>query len=93
MISEWLKNETAANVERLMQYNQVSEDPIGGYGMKKRVQELITRLRMVDAEKLLKTHIPIAEIAKSLGYTTYNGFAAAFKKYYGVCPEEMRTKL
>lgn len=45
MITEWLKNETAANVERLMQYNQVSEDPIGGYGMKKRVQELITHLR------------------------------------------------
>ncbi len=45
MISEWLKNETAANVERLMVYNQVSEDPLGGYGMKKRVQELITRLR------------------------------------------------
>ena len=40
MISEWLKNETAANVERLMVYNQVSEDPLGGYGMKKRVQEL-----------------------------------------------------
>ena len=54
---------------------------------------LMTRLRMEDAKKLLLTDTPIAEIARSLGYTTYNGFAAAFKKYYGVCPEEMRSKL
>lgn len=45
MISEWLKNETASHVERLMQYNQVKKEPLGGYGMKKRVQELIQLLR------------------------------------------------
>ena len=53
--------------------------------------QLMTSLRMTDAKKLLQTDRSITDIAKSLGYTTYNGFAAAFKKYYGVCPEEMRS--
>ena len=52
--------------------------------------QLMTRLRMVDAKKLLQSDQTITEIAKSLGYTTYNGFAAAFKKYYGCAPETMR---
>lgn len=52
--------------------------------------QLMTRLRMVDAKKLLQSERTITEIAKSLGYTTYNGFAAAFKKYYGCAPESMR---
>lgn len=55
--------------------------------------QLMTSLRMADAKKLLQTDKSITDIAKSLGYTTYNGFAAAFKKYFGVCPEEMRKKL
>ena len=54
--------------------------------------QLMTSLRMADAKKLLKTEKTITEIAKSLGYTTYNGFAAAFKKYYGITPEEMRKE-
>ncbi|MBR2309504.1 MAG: helix-turn-helix transcriptional regulator [Oscillospiraceae bacterium] len=54
--------------------------------------QLMTRLRMADAEKLLKTDIPITQIAKSLGYTTYNGFAAAFKKHFGTTPEAMRKE-
>lgn len=55
--------------------------------------QLMTRLRMADAEKLLQTDISITDIGKNLGYTTYNGFAAAFKKHFGICPEEMRSKL
>jgi len=55
--------------------------------------QLMTRLRMADAEKMLKTDIPITEIAKSLGYTTYNGFAAAFKKHFGAAPEQMRREV
>lgn len=60
------------------------------YGMN--FSGLITRLRMVDAKKLLQTEKTITEIGRSLGYTTYNGFAAAFKKYYGVTPESMRKE-
>lgn len=60
------------------------------YGMN--FSQLITRLRMVDAKKLLQTDRTITEIGRSLGYTTYNGFAAAFKKYYGVTPESMRKE-
>jgi two-component system response regulator YesN len=70
---------------------QLSRIILRNYGTN--YSQLITRLRMADAEKMLKTDVPITEIAKSLGYTTYNGFAAAFKKYFGVCPEEMRSKL
>lgn len=45
MLSEWLKLEAAAGAEQLMRYNQVDRSPIGGYGMKRRVQELIRLLR------------------------------------------------
>lgn len=60
------------------------------YGMN--FSQLVTRLRMEDTKKLLQTDMTIAEIGRSLGYTTYNGFAAAFKKYYGVTPESMRKE-
>lgn len=54
--------------------------------------QLITALRMVDAKKLLKTDISITDISKILGYTTYNGFATAFKKYFGITPNQMRKE-
>ena len=60
------------------------------YGMN--YSQLITRLRMADAKKLLQSEMTITEIGRSLGYTTYNGFAVAFKKYYGVTPEWMRKE-
>lgn len=72
---------SAAQLSRIIQRN---------YGTN--YSQLMTRLRMADAEKMLKTNVPIAEIAKSLGYTTYNGFAAAFKKHFGTSPEQMRGK-
>ena len=52
--------------------------------------ELITALRMVEAKKLIKQNLSLAEIAKTIGYTTYNGFAAAFRRYYGMAPEKMK---
>lgn len=52
--------------------------------------DLITALRMNEAKKLIKQKISLAEIAKSLGYTTYNGFVAAFRRYYGMAPEKMK---
>lgn len=73
---------SAAQLSRIIQRN---------YGTN--YSQLMTRLRMADAEKMLQTQMPITEIAKNLGYTTYNGFAAAFKKHFGVCPEEMRSRL
>lgn len=73
---------SAAQLSRIIQRN---------YGTN--YSQLMTRLRMADAEKLLKTDLAIADIAKSLGYTTYNGFAAAFKKHFGTSPEGMRGKI
>jgi AraC-like DNA-binding protein len=51
---------------------------------------LITALRMTEAKKLLARDIPIYDIAKSLGFTTYNGFAVAFRRTFGESPETYR---
>lgn len=69
---------------------QLSRVILRNYGTN--YSQLMTKLRMADAQKLLQTDMSITDIAKNLGYTTYNGFAAAFKKYYGVSPEGMRGK-
>ena len=54
---------------------------------------LITALRMADAQKMLREGLSAAEIAKSVGYTTYNGFAAAFRRHFGTTPEKMRRQM
>ncbi|MBQ8605952.1 MAG: helix-turn-helix transcriptional regulator [Clostridia bacterium] len=55
--------------------------------------DLITTLRMNEAKRLMAGDKTITEIAKSLGYTTYNGFAAAFLKKYGVSPDTYRKEI
>ena len=74
-------NISVAQLSRIIQRN---------YGTN--YSQLMTRLRMADAQKLLKTDVLITDIAKSLGYTTYNGFAIAFKKHFGTTPEQMRKE-
>ena len=54
--------------------------------------QLITSLRMAEAKKLILQGKTGTDIAKSLGYTTYNGYVAAFKRQYGDCPENMRKR-
>lgn len=66
MISDWLKNETAGNVERLMQYNQVKGEPLGGYGMKKRVAELILLLRTAMYPSVYYDGVPDAKFLHAI---------------------------
>ena len=82
--------------EKLAKHLGISSAQLGriihrNYGMN--FTQLITRLRMVDAKKLLQTEKTITEIGRALGYTTYNGFATAFKNYYKITPEAMRKEL
>lgn len=53
---------------------------------------LIEAVRMERAELLLvSSDLPIARIAKSLGYAETAAFSRAFKRYTGMSPSEMRT--
>lgn len=61
------------------------------YGMN--YSSLITALRMTEAKKLLAQDTALCEIAKSLGFTTYNGFAAAFRRVFGKAPDDVRREL
>ncbi len=50
-------------------------------------QELVLKLKMEHARKLLKTEdLPISEIAQQLGYSSVPSFYRAYTKYYGVTP-------
>lgn len=58
------------------------------YGMS--YSDLILTLRMSHAKKLLDDGASAADIYKMVGYSSYNGFALAFKRYYKISPEQMR---
>lgn len=53
----------------------------------------ILRLRMERAALLLRTHpaAKISEIAEETGYVSARHFDTAFKKYYGITPNEYRA--
>jgi AraC-like DNA-binding protein len=54
---------------------------------------LILELRMTRAKKkILSSDDSFAEIAKSVGFDSYNGFAKAIKRYFGKTPEQIRKE-
>lgn len=61
------------------------------YGMS--YSDLILTMRMSHARKLIESGEPVADIAKMVGFSSYNGFALAFKRYYKMSPEKMRKEL
>ena len=61
------------------------------YGMS--YSDLILTLRMSHAKKLIDEGAAVADIYKMLGYSSYNGFALAFKRYYKMSPEQMRKSV
>lgn len=61
------------------------------YGMS--YSELILTMRMQHARKLIESGEGVADIAKMVGFSSYNGFALAFKRYYKMSPEKMRKEL
>lgn len=53
--------------------------------------QLIEELRMHEAQKLLKeTDIPVAEIARLVGYYNNNTFYKSFKRIFNMSPKEYR---
>ncbi len=59
------------------------------YGMG--FQEKLTDMRLVRAAGLLsETKMPLEEIARSVGYTSYSGFYMAFRKRFGMTGKEYR---
>ena len=58
------------------------------------INKYTTKLRMTGALELLyDTELPIAEIAKSVGYYGDGFFQKAFKNTYGVTPGQMRKEI
>ncbi len=52
------------------------------------------QLRLQLARRLLEVpHVPIAEVAARVGYTSTTSFTKAFKKEYGIAPSEMRRSV
>jgi AraC family transcriptional regulator, regulatory protein of adaptative response / methylphosphotriester-DNA alkyltransferase methyltransferase len=48
-------------------------------------------IRMARAQDLLRTDMPIADIARKVGYTQPAQFAKAFRRTFGQSPTEFRT--
>lgn len=49
--------------------------------------DTINRTRLEEAKKLLMQHdVPIADIARSVGYSDINTFNRIFKKFEGITP-------
>lgn len=83
MISEWLVTEMSHQADQLMQYNQVSGEPIGGYGMKKRVENLIQLLRTAMYPSVYYEGVPEPEFLKAI--VTEHWQKAAILLYHIAC--------
>ena len=60
------------------------------YGMN--YSELITTLRMNEVKRLFQSGMSMTAIAKELGYTSYNGFSAAFRRHFNQSPNNFNDK-
>jgi AraC-like DNA-binding protein len=57
-------------------------------------KQMLTHHKMLRASRLLKIkNLSIEEIAESVGYSSYNGFLSAYKKYYGKTPQQTRQEI
>ena len=57
-------------------------------------KQMLTHHKMLRASRLLKIkNLSIEEIAESVGYSSYNGFLSAYKKYYEKTPQQTRQEI
>lgn len=85
------KKTSAEEVAAILHMSRRQADRIVEQIWGKTYAALILERRMLIAQKLLqKTDMPCALVAEKVGYTTYPGFYLAFRRYYGVTPEQMR---
>lgn len=86
-------NITVENVAKWCNLNRSYFSTIFKEKMQCTPQEFIMQYRLSKACELLKnTSKSIAEIATMVGYSNQPNFSRAFKNYYGLSPQECRTK-
>lgn len=91
IVNNYCRNITLIDVSKALGYSATHTGRIikKNYGMS--YSDLILELRMTRAKKkIISTDLSFSEIAQSVGYSSYNGFGMAFKKYFGKTPEQMR---
>lgn len=60
----------------------------------KSLSNYINEIRFAKAKQLLETrNLTVKEIAARVGFNNYNYFYTAFKKYYGISPNQFRANL
>jgi len=77
----------ALNISRTRLYEATSPYTSGGIAEFVRIRKLEYAKKMI-----INTDISISEIAYNTGFSEYNYFLKAFKKYFGVSPKVMRNQ-
>ncbi len=57
------------------------------------IMQYVTDLRIERAKELLLHHIPITQVAETVGFDTVNYFSTVFKKKTGMTPTEFRQSV
>ena len=56
------------------------------------ISEYILKCRMELAQELLKTNMPVVNVAMEAGFNSSTYFSTTFKKYFGKSPQEYRKE-
>ncbi len=85
------KKSSAADLAEILHMSRRQADRIIIEIFGKTYTDLILERRMSVAKTILKkTDIPCSSISEMLGYSSYTGFFACFKKYFKMTPNDMR---
>ena len=55
--------------------------------------EIIRRLRLTNAAKILQAHGRIADVAMQSGFSSHDGFTRAFTRLFGLTPQQYRSEM
>ena len=56
-------------------------------------KRLVTKERLKVANRLMRRGSSLIEIARAVGYSSYNGFFVAYTKAFGITPEEAKARM
>lgn len=92
--TEYAKGASLAKLSKIMHISERQINRILNKYVGRGFCELLSKQRMIVAiEMLEKTESSVSEIAERVGFESYSGFYSAFKKSFGISPEEMRKKM